>query len=185
MPIIVQCEHCHRDYPIKPYMKPTARFCSRSCKALAQVVHIKKDCEVCAKEFDHISSRCNKAKYCSRQCYHKAQRLKGTVEYTCKHCSMKFLGAPSHKRVYCSRACVSKSEKSIWKANYTTVRKNMKRRKLLTECQRCGYSKNLNILGVHHRDRDRNNNELSNLEVLCANCHSEEHNKHIEHGLIV
>lgn len=181
MPLIVQCEHCHRDYKIKPYMLPTARFCSRSCKALAQVVQIKRDCEICGKEFEHISSRCNKAKYCSRECYYKAMHLKGTVEYTCKHCSKVFLGAPSHKRIYCSKPCINKAKKETFKAKYTTVRKQMIRRGLLKSCERCGYSKLPEILGVHHKDRDRHNNESTNLEVLCANCHSEEHAKHIAH----
>lgn len=41
-------------------------------------------------------------------------------------------------------------------------------------CERCGYSK-LEILQVHHRDRNRSNNRLSNLELVCPNCHYEEH----------
>ena len=28
-------------------------------------------------------------------------------------------------------------------------------------------------LEVHHRDGDRTNNELSNLELLCCNCHAQ------------
>ncbi|WP_056683909.1 HNH endonuclease [Cytobacillus solani] len=39
-------------------------------------------------------------------------------------------------------------------------------------CNRCGINENLQ---VHHKDRNRSNNELDNLEVLCYDCHSEEH----------
>jgi 5-methylcytosine-specific restriction endonuclease McrA len=39
-------------------------------------------------------------------------------------------------------------------------------------CNRC---KSSNNLGVHHKDRNRSNNEISNLEVLCARCHRIEH----------
>ena len=60
----------------------------------------------------------------------------------------------------------------------------MLRRGLLNACDRCGYSKKPEILGVHHKDRDRKNNELSNLEISCPNCHSEEHSKHIAHAPI-
>jgi 5-methylcytosine-specific restriction endonuclease McrA len=28
---------------------------------------------------------------------------------------------------------------------------------------------------VHHIDRNRNNNDPSNLEILCPTCHEEEH----------
>ena len=41
-------------------------------------------------------------------------------------------------------------------------------------CERCGYSK-YEILQVHHKDRDRSNNELGNLELICPNCHYERH----------
>ncbi len=45
---------------------------------------------------------------------------------------------------------------------------------LVSECNRCGFS-DIRALEVHHIDRDRSNNKLNNLEILCANCHSIEH----------
>ncbi len=42
------------------------------------------------------------------------------------------------------------------------------------QCEKCGYKK-FEILQVHHIDRDRNHNELDNLELICPNCHYEEH----------
>ncbi len=41
-------------------------------------------------------------------------------------------------------------------------------------CARCTYNK-YEILQVHHKDRNRNNNKLDNLELICPNCHYEEH----------
>lgn len=41
-------------------------------------------------------------------------------------------------------------------------------------CERCGED-DVMCLEVHHKDRNRDNNRLSNLAVLCANCHSKEH----------
>lgn len=41
-------------------------------------------------------------------------------------------------------------------------------------CERCGYNK-IEILHLHHKDRNRRNNELGNLELICPNCHYEEH----------
>lgn len=43
------------------------------------------------------------------------------------------------------------------------------------ECQRCGWDENKFVLEVHHRDRDSDNNERENLELLCPNCHQIEH----------
>jgi len=140
------------------------------------------NCNECGAQFNHISSRANKAKYCSPTCYHKAMHKKGNTQYKCVHCNIDFLGSLSHKRKYCSRACTNKFSKDVWKAKFTTVRKNMFNRGLLISCKRCGYDVEPKILGVHHKDRNRNNNDLSNLEVLCPNCHSLEHAKHINHG---
>jgi hypothetical protein len=42
-------------------------------------------------------------------------------------------------------------------------------------CERCQYNKHPEILEVHHKDRDRENNTIENLEVLCPTCHMEEH----------
>lgn len=46
-------------------------------------------------------------------------------------------------------------------------------RKLITidKCARCGYNEFLCSLQVHHEDGDRNNNDIDNLILLCANCH--------------
>ena len=39
------------------------------------------------------------------------------------------------------------------------------------KCVQCGFD-NINALEVHHIDKNRSNNELDNLIILCANCHS-------------
>lgn len=41
----------------------------------------------------------------------------------------------------------------------------------IDECARCGYDEIKSSLHVHHIDRDRDNNNPSNLVLLCANCH--------------
>ena len=40
------------------------------------------------------------------------------------------------------------------------------------KCERCGFvPKHQGQLDIHHRDGDYTNNEVSNLETVCANCH--------------
>ena len=181
---VVACGHCGAGFRVPFNRKDTAKYCSRQCKAAASVVRGKKCCEACGNEFDFISARANIAKYCSRSCYYKAMRAKGSVSVECKHCGAEFSTSPSKKRVYCSRACINKSSKELFVAKFTTVRKAMNRRNMLNECERCGYNEVPEILGVHHKDRDRKNNSIDNLEVLCPNCHSLEHRRHIPHGVL-
>ena len=43
-----------------------------------------------------------------------------------------------------------------------------------SKCERCSYNKN-EILQVHHKNRNKNDNSLENLELICPNCNYEEH----------
>jgi hypothetical protein len=178
----ITCKHCFKNFTVASYRKDTALYCSRSCMALASRLQSTANCAECGEIFSFISSRANKAKYCTPKCYHKAMAKKGTIEYECQHCLKKFLGAPSQKRKFCSKACINKASHKTFKPNFTTVRKAMLTRGLLSSCVRCGFNTYPKILGVHHKDRNRTNNSLDNLEVLCPNCHSIEHMKHVCHG---
>ena len=42
------------------------------------------------------------------------------------------------------------------------------------KCEKCGSETNLVI---HHKDRNHNNNNISNLQCLCSSCHTRTHNE--------
>lgn len=47
------------------------------------------------------------------------------------------------------------------------------------KCEICGLSEWMNKpipLELHHKDLNHHNNELSNLQILCSNCHMQVHN---------
>jgi len=46
--------------------------------------------------------------------------------------------------------------------------------KLGSECEICGYT---HVLDIHHKDEDKLNNNLSNIIMLCPNCHMLVHRK--------
>jgi 5-methylcytosine-specific restriction endonuclease McrA len=52
----------------------------------------------------------------------------------------------------------------------------------MSECECCGFKELPGILVIHHKDRDRKNNALSNLTVLCPNCHATEHYRENKEG---
>jgi len=114
--------------------------------------------------------------FCSTECYGISCRR----EKPCIICG-KMILASFHKKT-CSRSCSNKNRAGI---KYGQNRPNDKARsqevlklRLLElrglKCERCGYSK-YEILHVHHKDRNRSNNDFSNLELICPNCHFEEH----------
>lgn len=114
--------------------------------------------------------------FCGPQCFGIFCRK----EKSCIVCGTPILAGKN--RQSCSRACANKYRAGI-KYKIGSPRDKVKdpralKLRLLDQrgptCGRCGYSK-VEILQVHHRDRNRNHNELENLELICPNCHYEEH----------
>lgn len=114
--------------------------------------------------------------FCSVICYGISQRK----EIPCLVCGKLILAGFNKKT--CSRACANKNREGI---KYHLGRPKDKVKSLQSlklrlleargqKCERCEYKK-YEILQVHHKDRDRNNNNLANLALICPNCHYEEH----------
>lgn len=116
--------------------------------------------------------------FCSMACYGISCRK----ELPCLVCGTLILGGLNKKT--CSRVCANKHRTGIqYKIN--RPKDKVKSQKYLKvrlleirgkKCERCEYSKH-EILQVHHIDRNRSNNDLSNLLLICPNCHYEEHHK--------
>lgn len=136
-------------------------------------------CDVCGKKIYRRPceiARKKRGLFCNQICYGKAQRK----EIPCIICG-KLILASAHKKT-CSRACANKNRAVV---SYNTGRrrdkvhtqKQLKIRLLEirgNQCEQCEFSI-YQILHVHHIDRNRTNNDLSNLELLCPNCHAKEH----------
>lgn len=180
----MQCGCCGVMVYVPPNRFDTFKFCSRSCAASAARVHIKAKCETCGSDFEHISSRANKAKYCSRSCYYKAMNTKGSEARKCAYCGGEFKTSPSNQKRFCSVRCTKDAQIEGHEAPvaFTTARKWMLVRGLLDSCADCGYKDEPRIIGVHHIDENRENNNPTNLVALCPNCHSLRHLKHIPHA---
>jgi len=120
--------------------------------------------------------RTNQRAFCSSICYGKANR----IEKPCIVCG-KMIMSHFNKQT-CSRSCANIHRTGI---QYKVGRPKdkvksqsaLKTRLLQLKghcCERCGYDK-VEILQVHHKYRDRNDSSLNNLELICPNCHYEEH----------
>lgn len=114
--------------------------------------------------------------FCSQKCY----GLHCRKENPCIICGALILAGANKKT--CSRTCANKHRTGIsYKINRprdkVTNLRSIKLR-LIDErgakCERCSY-KVIQILQVHHKNRDRKNNSMRNLEIICPNCHAKEH----------
>ncbi len=114
--------------------------------------------------------------YCSLQCCGQDQQKK----QPCKICGKIYVGS----KATCSRACANTARAGI---QYTKENKFNKayRGTLLKEavanerggkCERCNED-NYAILQIHHKhERHKGgNDQLTNLEILCPNCHASHH----------
>jgi predicted nucleic acid-binding Zn ribbon protein len=137
------------------------------------------NCAVCSKPVYRRPSQIARNQgqvFCSLTCSATSQRK----EVPCIICGTPIL-AGLHKKT-CSRHCANINRAGI---TYGIGSPNDKvksgralKARLLQErgnvCERCGYER-YEILQIHHKNRDRNDNDLGNLELICPNCHCEEH----------
>jgi predicted nucleic acid-binding Zn ribbon protein len=101
-------------------------------------------------------------------------------EKPCLICGKLILAGLNKKT--CSRSCANKRREGI-KYKIGSPRNKVKSQRALKlrllkergkKCEKCDYNK-YQILEIHHKNRNRKNNELENLELICPNCHAEEH----------
>ncbi len=135
-------------------------------------------------------------KFCSRTCSSKYRAknlppLENNV--TCAYCNIPFHLSKSKQDnsksglYFCCREHKDAAQciggiKEIMPPHYGTGSPENTYRRIVFSvynkpkiCERCGFDEHEAAIIVHHKDRNRNNNDISNLEVLCANCHAIEH----------
>lgn len=118
--------------------------------------------------------------YCSTACYNEDKiRLK----VYCAHCGKLFSIKPSQTKGsksglhFCSREHKDLAQsymKEIQPDHYGTGLVDYRAKAFNVYdkvCSICGYD-NEYALEVHHIDKNRDNNDISNLKIVCANCHT-------------
>ena len=136
-------------------------------------------CIVCNTAIYRKPSQMKRSKgqvFCNIVCYGISQRK----EKPCVVCK-KMIMSKFNKKT-CGRSCANIHRAGI-KYKIGNPRNKVKSQQALKirllkekgkKCERCEYDK-YEILQVHHKDRNRKNNEIDNLELICPNCHFEEH----------
>ncbi len=151
------------------------------------------DCTICNSKF-YAKPRHLKigwGKYCSNACKYEGQRTGFFV--SCKTCFAQIRKTPKDIRhsksgnFFCNKSCqtiwrnkhYSEVKHPTWKNGINAYRSILLRRGGLVQCLRCG-NDDKRILIVHHLDKNRTNNNLSNLVWLCPNCHMLIHRDKVE-----
>ena len=160
---------------------------------------ITKDCLTCGRPFEAEVREHNRgnARFCSRKCSARRLRKLKTPNCECDLCGHAFYRPPSKQNsksglLFCSRACKERAQsldtdgfEAIQPDHYgvrETTYRSAAMRHYPNKCDICGYDTHPEVLEVHHRDKNRKNNVLGNLQVLCPTCHRVEH--FVDKGLL-
>jgi len=152
---------------------------------------IQRDCETCKRSFNAPVREVKRGngRFCSLSCSSKRTKTK-EPNCQCAYCDTEIYKFPSKIAasksglVFCDRACKEQAQKigglkAIQPAHYGTSTSTQYRklafRELPNQCNRCSYCQHPEVLEVHHLDRNRDNNLIENLEILCPTCHRAEH----------
>lgn len=149
-------------------------------------------CEYCKEEHD---GSFGSGRFCSLSCgqkYSNSFRKKGTPETKAKyadllsrvrHLSSTIKATEKRKEIALER---KRNKPESYKAQETIKRALFEVRG--NKCESCGIiewqSKPL-ALEIHHIDGNSKNNDLSNLQLLCPNCHSQTDNFRFKKGKAV
>lgn len=116
-------------------------------------------------------------KFCSRECSSESQK-KGQ-QVSCAFCGAgvyktkkDFNKASVH---FCNKSCAGRFRKREKSGHWRGGRGEYRRIAFEhhgKKCEHCSYDERTTLLDVHHIDSNRNNNDPSNLMVLCVLCHA-------------
>jgi hypothetical protein len=110
----------------------------------------------------------------------------------CTICNNNLIG---NQKKFCSIKCKNKQHQGDSQKKRGLLRKVRLISMFNNRCKKCGYNKNLSALSFHHTQdkqfqlglRKISNSKWSDLvkevqkcELLCSNCHMEEHNPHLD-----
>ena len=144
-------------------------------------------CATCGKEFKRKPSKVLENNYCSKSCSNIGKQT--GIAGVCATCGKPIwitqnkLSRSMSGKNFCSRSCATSTNNSTYKsmsnhpnwADLGTTYRAIAFKTLPKVCNRCGYCTIPGVLQVHHKDRNRTNSAIENLEVLCPTCHAIEH----------
>lgn len=142
-------------------------------------------CIICGKDFYVKQShfKIGWGKYCSKECQFHGQKTGKKVQ--CGYCgktiykSKRDIRRSKSGKNFCNKSCHCAWQNSNnrvgslapnWNGGEYIYRDLMKKNSIKPICSNCGVE-DTRVIVVHHKDKNRKNNKIENLQWLCRNCH--------------
>ncbi len=170
----ITCPICGNSFHVPACQLETRKWCSRKCTDIARraasTLSIKRTCKHCGIIYRRQVQPGRTSNFCSNECK-GSWASKQFRTYVCQVCGNPYESATISKSTtkYCSNRCSQRSRGGRRKNGY---RDTMKQAGRLECCEICGWREHPEVLQVDHKDGVPWNNERSNLQVLCPNCHA-------------
>lgn len=146
---VVSCPQCGREKMFRTTRIPSEEWVCRKCVTYNNRSEVQ--CSNCGIYFTRLTSNLNSSKsghyFCSRFCKEQQQTIGGLLE-------LPHYGSGTGSSTYRKMAFEAYGKK----------------------CFECDITESY-LLVVHHKDGNRDNNQLGNLEILCHNHHADKHKK--------
>jgi len=196
--IIKKCLNCDNTFTVYKSIYHKKKYCSSQCREQYKKSHLIKECPICSKCFKVAQSRYYglglRFHYCSDECYkkylenEKKKRLERIMKMCC-NCGKIFYGYRHNKldKYFCSRRCSSEylvgEKHHSWNGGYTITTQGYKAIKINGKYVLEHRIIMENFIGrklysdevVHHKDHNKLNNNIKNLELLIKQDHDRLH----------
>ena len=191
MIVDLKCKCCGK--PFKAYESSKRLYCSKSCaitknwEKRERARKVKLVCRSCGKEFElnacETRVKENKVHYCSAKCRDEGRKSGKVI--ACKQCGKQFY---SIRNDFCSQKCArdyrsaNMDHKTYMENGYLVKFENGYNKKGNVKLHRAVMEEKLGRRltpdeVVHHKDGNKLNNDISNLEVMSRGDHSRLHRK--------
>lgn len=182
---ILNCIVCGAEFKVPPSRASTAKTCSNECGYKVRAESIKRSvtlqCDHCGKEFETPRCHAGRRKYCSYECKHASPEYRQTMsESTTGEANGNWVGGRIlRKDGYIYRIA---TDHPFAANGYVLEHRLVVEEWLVKEDPRSKFL--IRVFGkphlspayeVHHKDGNRQNNDLSNLECLTPSEHQRLH----------
>lgn len=155
----VSCRQCSASFYVKPnrLARGWGKYCSNDCKNAGFKTGSLLPCATC-----------------------KKPTYKNKLEQT-RSKSGKYFCSKSCQTVWRNSELYVGSKHTNWTNGESSYRDILRRANIPMICTKCR-TRDKRILAVHHKDKNRQNNDITNLTWLCHNCHFLVHHYKSEAG---